>query len=631
MLALCALAAPARATLPGPISIVIGLGRTISPEQAQAPASFVDEDGRLLIVDQERGFVLGRFQVPVGFGSQAPIGGGVPLEGETALGPALPMSPLTSLRPLVGFPSFADGSIAGSPCLIDLDLDGRTEIITATTTGTIMVVGADGRPRAGWPRRTDESFYAPPSTGDVDGDGLPEIVIGAMSGRLHVWQGDGSPAPGWPQTLLAAGEVETGIAGGAALADVDRDGRDEIAVATLTGRVWTMQGNGITRRGWPKTLPAGEDPPNLASALAPPALADLNGDGIPEVIVATNAGGVYAWEASGAPLAGWPVEVPYRARAGFGGAAAGDINGDGQPEVVVAGEQGYLGPAGVSAISARGALLAGWPFNLPETVNAGPALGDLSGDGVADVVIATIGGDPTICALDGRQARPLPGWPVRLKDSTVNAAPLIADLNGDGRLDVLIASLATGVESHAGIWAFDHAGQQLPGFPIVLPHDEIVRASPAVADIEGDGDLDLIAATEALACIHGWELGALCDPSLMPWATEAASPSRTGRPQTGVPAGAVSGLGAAPAAATGDTRFTTITFDLWQSAPVQLRIFDIRSRPVRRLLNHLLPPGKYAIYWDGHNDAGQVSPNGVYFYQLKLGESATTRQLLLLK
>jgi hypothetical protein len=630
-LLLCVAVAPARAALPDAISIVIGLGRTISPEQAQAPASFVDEDGRLLIVDQERGFVLGRFQVPVGFGSDTPIGGGVPLEGETALGPALPMSPLTSLRPLAGFPAFADGSIAGSPCLIDLDLDGRTEIITATTTGTVMVVGADGRPRAGWPRRTDEAFYAPSSAGDIDGDGLPEIVIGAMSGRLYAWQGDGSPVPGWPQVLFASGEVETGIAGGAALADVDRDGRDEIAVATLTGRVWLMGGNGITRRGWPKALPAGTEPPNPASVLAAPALADLDGDGVPDVIVATNAGRVHAWDASGASLAGWPAEVPHRARAGFGGAAVGDVNGDGQLEVVVAGEQGFLGPAGVSAISARGALLPGWPFNLPETVNAGPALGDLSGDGVADIVIATIGGDPMICALDGRQARPLPGWPIHLKASTVNAAPLIADLNGDGRLDVLVAALATGVESHAGIWAFDHTGQQLTGFPIVLSHDEIVRASPAVADIEGDGDLDLIAATEALDCILGWELGALCDPSLMPWATEAASPSRTGHPQTGVPAGAVSGLGAAPATAPGDTRFTTITFDLWQSAPVQLRIFDIRNRPVRRLLNHLLPPGKYAIYWDGRSDAGQVSPSGVYFYQLTLGESATTRQLLLLK
>jgi len=628
-LAWCAVAFPAPASPPGPISIVIGLGRTIAPEQAQAPASFVDDDGRLLVVDQERGFVLGRFQVPAGFGSDTRIEGGVPLEGETALGPALPMSPLTSLRPLASFPAFADGAIAGSPCVTDLDLDGGTEIICATTHGTILVIGADGRPRAGWPRRLEEAFYAPPTAGDIDGDGLREIVIGGMSGRLYVWRGDGSPAPGWPQRLLAAGEVETGIAGGAALADIDRDGRDEIAVATMTGRVWVIAGNGITRRGWPKTLPPGEDPPNGASVFAAPALADLNDDGAPEVIVATNAGRVHVWEASGAPLAGWPVAVPHRARAGFGGPAVGDVNGDGEPEVVVASEQGFLGPASVSAISGRGALLPGWPFNLPETVNAGPALGDLSGDGIADVVVATIGGDPMICAIDGRQARPLPGWPVRLKTATVNAAPLIADLDGDGRLDVLVAALATGVESHAGIWAFDHAGGQLAGFPIVLPHDEIVRASPAVADIEGDGDLDLIAATEALACILGWELGALCDPSLMPWATEGASPARIGRPQTGAPASAVAGLGAAPAAA-GD-RLTTITFDLWQSAPVQLRIFDIRNRAVRRLLNHLLPPGKYAIYWDGRNDAGQVSPGGVYFYQLKLGESATTRQLLLLK
>lgn len=629
-LALCATTAPVRAAAPGPISIVIGMGRTISPEQAQAPAFFVDADGLLLVVDQERGFVLGRFRVPAGLGSLAPLGGGVPLEGETTLGPALPLTPLSGLRPLEGFPSLADGPIAGSPCLIDLDSDNRAEIVVATTTGTVLVIGSDGRPRPGWPRYTDEVFYAPPSAGDIDGDGLPEIVVGAFSGRLHAWRSDGSPVPGWPQMLLGSGEVETGIAGGASLDDIDRDGRQEICVATLSGRVWVFGGNGIARRGWPKTLPPAEDPPNPASVLAAPALADLDGDGTPDVIVATNAGWVHAWDASGASLPGWPVEVPHRARAGFGGAAVGDIDGDGRPEVIVACEQGYFGPASVTAFSARGMLLPGWPFHLPETANASPALGDVSGDGLADVVVATIGGSPAIYVLDGRTARPLPGWPISLRESTINASPVIADLNGDGRLDVLVAALTTGIESHAGIWAFDRAGLQLRGFPIVLPRDEIVRASPAVADIEGDGDLELIAATEALDCIHGWELGALCDPSLMPWATEAASASRTGHPQTGV---ASSPAVAAPAATApgGDSPLTTIRFELNQSSPVQLRIFDIRNRPVRRLLSHLLPPGTYAIRWDGRRDTGQICPSGVYFYQLTLGEQATTRQLLLLK
>jgi len=632
VLALACGLAPCASAAPVATSIVIGLGRTITPEQAQAPALFVDSDGRLVVVDQARGFVLGRFRVPAGMGTLAPSAeGGTRLESEGVIGPQLPLTPMTNLQPVRGFPSLADGPVAGSPCLIDLDRDGRAEIVTATTSGTVQVIGADGRPRAGWPRRTDETFYAAPSAGDIDGDGRPEIVIPAFSGRLYAWRADGSPVPGWPQVLLARGEEQVAIAGAAALADLDGNGRDEICVGTLAGKVWLMGGNGLVRPGWPKTLPPAADPPNPASIFAAPALADLDEDGVPEVIVATNAGRVHAWDGAGDALPGWPVAVPYGARAGYGGVAVGDVNGDGHPEVVVTSEQGYTGPASVSAFSARGVMLPGWPFHLPETANAGPALGDVNHDGTLDVIAATIGGNPQLYALDGRAARPLPGWPVTLEDETVNASPVVADLNGDGDPDILVATLTTGLDGHAGLWAYDHRGAQLRGFPILLPRDEIVRAAPAVGDLDGDGELELFAATEALAYVYGWELGALCDPSLMPWQTEAAGPARTGRIATPIAALAAPATPGDGVVLGGESPLTTVSFDLKQDADVSLRIYDVQNRPVRTLLEHRLPPGRYAIFWDGRADNGQVVPSGVYFYKLALGGRATTRQLLLLQ
>jgi hypothetical protein len=164
---------------------------------------------------------------------------------------------------------------------------------------------------------------------------------------------------------------------------------------------------------------------------------------------------------------------------------------------------------------------------------------------------------------------------------------------------------------------------------VVLPRDEIVRAAPVVGDFEGDGDLELLLATEAQNNLHGWKLDVLCEPSLLPWPAEAGGASRTGRLNPGVAATAVTPA-AAPGAG-GETPLTTIAFELRQDTHVRLRIFDIQSRPVRRLLDSQLPPGSYRIHWDGRGDGGQNCASGVYSYQLTLGGRATTRQLLLLK
>ena len=62
-----------------------------------------------------------------------------------------------------------------------------------------------------------------------------------------------------------------------------------------------------------------------------------------------------------------------------------------------------------------------------------------------------------------------------------------------------------------------------------------------------------------------------------------------------------------------------------------LAIFDIQGTPIRKLLDHFLPAGHYEIHWDGRDDAGGARASGIYFYQISLGDRATTRQLLLLK
>jgi len=108
----------------------------------------------------------------------------------------------------------------------------------------------------------------------------------------------GSPAgprliPGWP---VIAGHK---ILSSPAVADLNGDGRDELAVTLRDGRVLLMDGRGRLLPGWPKTTAYW----NVYS----PLICDVTGDGKFEVLVASWDEHVYAWRADGSPLDGWPV------------------------------------------------------------------------------------------------------------------------------------------------------------------------------------------------------------------------------------------------------------------------------------------------------------------------------------
>ena len=81
---------------------------------------------------------------------------------------------------------------------------------------------------------------------------------------------------------------------------------------------------------------------------------------------------------------------------------------------------------------------------------------------------------------------------------------------------------------------------------------------------------------------------------------------------------------------------TWIPFHLAHAADVTLTIYDTKGAPVRRFdLGHQ-SVGYYmdrakAIYWDGRNDSGEPVASGVYFYQLRAGDYAALRRMVILK
>ncbi len=76
---------------------------------------------------------------------------------------------------------------------------------------------------------------------------------------------------------------------------------------------------------------------------------------------------------------------------------------------------------------------------------------------------------------------------------------------------------------------------------------------------------------------------------------------------------------------------TRIAFDLAVAGRVQLEVYDVRGKLVRRLASESLPAGRHQRTWDGRSDAGDGVASGNYFARLVAGGKTSTRKMLLVK
>jgi VCBS repeat protein len=232
-----------------------------------------------------------------------------------------------------------------------------------------------------------------------------------------------------------------------------------------------------------------------------------------EIVVGTNTGRLIVLNHDGTVRTGWGPGGKTLVSEVASSPAAGNLAGDGKLEIVVGSGSAVPGneEGEVVAFNADGSVL--WRFNdlfdetpvdgLPDAVFSTPALGDLDGDGLDDVVFGSF--DYRVWALKGTNGTVLPGWPVFVRD-TIWSSPALADLDGDGSLEVIIGSDAHAegppINTPAGgaLWAFRSNGTQHPGFPRFItyaqPGLEVgIQSSPVVGDVTGDGCPEIVVGT----------------------------------------------------------------------------------------------------------------------------------------
>lgn len=393
------------------------------------------------------------------------------------------------------------GAVRATPVLVDLDRDGKLEVLVSNASG--WVAAYDGSGRRLFAKQTTtygglNAVFAAPVAADVTGDGIPEIIAVGWDHYVWVWDLAGRNKPGFP--LFMADTMWASPA----IADLNGDGRRDIVLAYDCaggsgsrcgssgpgGFVTALSGTGATLPGWPRFV-AGQ------TVWSSPAVADINGDGRLDVVVGTGlfapdpAGAqVNAFDATGRPLPGWPVRTSHRV---FASPAVGDLDGDGRPEVSVMDDHNLL-----YLFDGGGRRLPGWPVcgsnngQCSGTAHASTVIADVNADGAAEVVAA---GQTTMRAYD-RAGRVLASVTSPRGISQTSAAPSVVDLGGqavvlytavhrnaDGTLHGAVVKYATGAAYGRSPWPEFRQNPRGTSHvdDLVAPTRAVVTAKPASA------------------------------------------------------------------------------------------------------------------------------------------------------
>lgn len=462
------------------------------------------------------------------------------------------------------------------PLTVDLDGNGAKEVLVASGHNPLRLRAfrADGSPVFNIAVDETREFNVHYSARLTSGYSQlhQKTIIFALSNdwygsSLHAFLPDGRSVPGWPVALPDMHD------GHVAIADINADGTNRVVVytggkpaETIPTRVLVFRLDGTLQSGWDVPVR------NRTIDATGLAVANLDGDAALEIVVSggqdlvppsettpanpySYTGALFAYEANGAPLSGWPRLTNGWPRSGL---LVADLDRNGSYEIVTATTGGYndscsventLSCQKVYVFDARGNVRPGFPITTGESrFVVSPVAADFDRSFPGLELLFCPSADPMYRFLGACGAIRSNGtWsPARMftPEGAVSGA-IAGDITGDGVPELLVASGEVGalpifgarplhMSPDGGVFAWTSTGALVSGFPKPL-ESGLTNMSPTIGDVDGDGYIDLVAASADIGhktlstykskrrnAIYMWQLDART-PAGFAWPEEGGS------------------------------------------------------------------------------------------------------------
>ena len=480
------------------------------------------------------------------------------------------------------YTSWCETGWYASPSVANIDLDPQAEVIA----GSYDLVALDGLSGAlQWRVENGNRVWPGIALADLTGNGSLEIIVGRSGDQLTVYNTSGGIL--WTRNPFGSGEIRS-----LAVADLENDGSFEIIVGRASGgstkQINVYEPDGSVRSGWPARRD-GEPGYGWGMYNQNVAVADLNNDGFKEIIGPTDTHYITALDRGGNQL---PANIIYNVfnpvgskvwsqvgvhvdhtvdlrgyancgiehRPNFADSAPvlADVNNDGSREVIVVGNVYNCGTDPYTSLYQMPFILnadrSRWkasgfdwtaiplpdPADAPlsenyeviQTAEPNPVLADLDGDGFQEILFASYDGRVHAYWLDKSEHGKWPYSVYKPAEGFLRFAsePVVADLNNDGKAEVLFTSwVQIGTYRTGKLHILDYLGNVLYEIDLPLAVDgdwNGALAAPTLANIDTDADLELVVQT-AQAGLVAYDLPGTANARIL-WGTGRGSFYRSG-------------------------------------------------------------------------------------------------------